>query len=386
MADQTTKVLDAAKAGAGSTADGRPRRLGRGLSSLMGDLRPVSVSVASASAAPAEAGPLDEVGGGSPVVAASTRVGEATPVGSGSAALAGAGGAGGWPEGARLVRIAVEHLVASPFQPRRRFDEAALAGLAASIKSAGVMQPILVRAAPGAEGARYELIAGERRWRAAQLAGLAEVPALVVRVGDEEAAEHALIENMQREDLSALERAAALANLVARFGLTHAAVGERLGLDRATVTNLIRLNELEPGVQALLESGELSASHGKALLACPAGPGREALARRAAEQGWSVRRLERAAGKGAEVGAGEVVGSATMTAGVATAGGLEAALTRQTRRLVAADLARALSEYLGTKVEIRTDVRGTRGRIMVSFYDLDQFEGVVGKMGLSVRH
>lgn len=343
----------------------------------MGDLRPVAVEVGG----PNELGGLTASESG-PAVPGPMAPAPATA----ATAQTGGSGDGAWPEGARLVRIAVEHLVASPFQPRRRFDEAALAALAASIRAAGVMQPVLVRAAPGAGGgARYELIAGERRWRAAQLAGLAAVPALVVRLGDEEAAEHALIENMQREDLSALERASALANLVARFGLTHAEVGERLGLDRATVTNLIRLNELEPSVQTLLENGALSASHGKALLACPAGPAREALAQRAAEQGWSVRRVERAAGGKVEAGEAGRAGDGETIAGAGAAGGLEAALARRSRRLVAADLARALSEHLGTKVEIRTDARGTRGRIMVSFYDLDQFEGVVTKMGLSVR-
>lgn len=273
------------------------------------------------------------------------------------------------------MALPVDRVVASPFQPRRRFDEAALATLAASIRAAGVMQPILVRhvrVGVGPVDERFELIAGERRWRAAQQAGLLAVPALVVELSDEEAAEHALIENMQREDLSALERATALANLATRFGLTHAAIAERLGLDRATVTNLIRLNELEPGIQALLEQGALLAGHGKALLAHPAGPARERLARQAAAGGWSVRKLEKAA----------AVPASDADAATPPAITTDQAIVKETRRRVAADVAKALSEHLGTKVEIKTDARGTRGRIVVRFYDLDQFEGVMARMGV----
>src|SRR5207248_2832206 len=164
--------------------------------------------------------------------------------------------------------IAVTAIVPSRFQPRKVMDEGAIARLADSIKRSGLMQPVVVRPAGGG----YELIAGERRWRAAKLAGLVQIPALVREVGDEQAAEWGLVENVQREDLNAMERAWALRDLSQKFGLQQSELADRVGLDRSTVANLIRLTELEPEIADLIAKGKLSAGHGKALLMVPAGP------------------------------------------------------------------------------------------------------------------
>ncbi|HYE02438.1 MAG TPA: ParB/RepB/Spo0J family partition protein, partial [Phycisphaerales bacterium] len=195
---------------------------------------------------------------------------------------------GAQPQPTTTIReIPTTSIGPSPFQPRRVFDQDALARLAESIKAAGIMQPILLRRATAAGGPEFELVAGERRWRAATLAGLATVPAVVSELDDARAAQWALIENLQRQDLGAMERAWALRGLCERFGLTQAQAAERVGLDRTTVTNLIRVTELEAEVREMLDRGELSLGHGKALLAAPPGPERVGLASRAAAQRWS---------------------------------------------------------------------------------------------------
>ncbi len=261
----------------------------------------------------------------------------------------------------QLVMVGVDQLVASPFQPRREFDEGALAGLAESIKTAGVMQPVVVRAV---RGGGYELIAGERRWRAARLAGLASVPAVVVELTDVEAAEWALIENVQREDLGALERAAAYRNLAERFGLTHAEIGEKLGLDRSVVANYIRLLDLEPALQDYLTAERLSVGHAKVLLGLPGGPQREALGERTVREGWTVRRLER------EVEAAR---------GGAAVGGKR---KDETREIAVRDIEKQLAEQLGTKVQIVTKAGGKKGRVVIEFYSLDHFDGLMARMGV----
>ncbi len=186
-------------------------------------------------------------------------------------------------------QIAVELVSPNPRQPRARFDEGALADLAESMRTRGVLQPVLVR--PSDNG-RFELIAGERRWRAAQLAGLESVPALVRVRDDAESLELALIENMAREDLGPLEEARACAALVEELGLSHEEVGLRVGRGRVAVSNLIRLLDLPDEALALLDEGVLSAGHGRALLTATDHDARRRLARRAALEGWSVRDLE----------------------------------------------------------------------------------------------
>ncbi len=305
----------------------KQRRLGRGLSALMQTSVPIEV--------PPDAGEhyrtLDEE-----VPTQTSEKPDASPQ--------------------QVMLIALGSIRASPFQPRTTFDATELAGLAESIRQAGVIQPVLVRR--GAEHGVYELVAGERRWRAAEMAGLERIPALVLTLNDEEAAEWALVENLQRADLNPMERARALKMLSERFSMTHARIAERVGLERSSVANLVRLTELEVEVQELISSGKLGAGHGKALLGIEAGERRVKLALRAAEEEWPVRRLESSV-RDKEPAAGGKVRAAP------------AAL---------ADLERRLGEHLGTRVRITTVRDGTRGRIGIEFYSLDHFDGLMSKM------
>jgi ParB family chromosome partitioning protein len=188
-----------------------------------------------------------------------------------------------------LRNLPLEVISPNPRQPRRRFEEDAMQALAASLGERGVLQPVLVRPRPGGT---YELVAGERRWRAAQIAGLETIPALVRDREDAVALELALIENMAREDLSPVEEARACAALVEELGLTREEVGRRVGRSRVAVSNLIRLLDLPEEVIAMLQEGALSEGHGRALLLAEDHGARRTLARTAAEQGWSVRRTE----------------------------------------------------------------------------------------------
>jgi len=237
--------------------------------------------------------------------------------------------------------------------------EEALERLAASIRVSGVIQPVALRRSTTTGDTAWELVAGERRWRAATRAGLERIPAVVVHLDDRESAEWGLVENVQREDLNAIERGWALRRMVEHFALAHDAVADRVGLERSSVTNLIRLTDLETAIQDLIAQGGLSAGHGKALLSFAPGSARVEAARKAAEQKWSVRKLE-------ELARGE---SASRARG------------QEPRSVQVADLEQRLSEHLGTRVQIRTDSSGVRGRISVSFYDLDQFDGLMAKMG-----
>jgi ParB family transcriptional regulator, chromosome partitioning protein len=196
-------------------------------------------------------------------------------------------------EGAPELReLAVELIRPNPSQPRKRFDEDALQALGESVRERGVLQPVLVRPLAGG---RYELVAGERRWRAAQLAGLATIPALVQHHDDAQSLEIALVENMAREDLNPIEAARAVAALVEELGLTREEVGRRVGRSRVAVSNLLRLLDLPDEAVALLEDGVLSEGHGRALLLADDHADRRRLGRAAAEGGWSVRMVEQRA-------------------------------------------------------------------------------------------
>ena len=192
-------------------------------------------------------------------------------------------------EAEELRQLPVDLISPNPHQPRASFDEETLVGLADSIRARGVLQPILVRPIVGG---RYELVAGERRWRAAQLAELDTVPAIIRRHDDAASLEVALIENMAREDLNPIEEARACAALVEELSLTREEVGLRVGRSRVAVSNLIRLLDLPDEAIALLEQRELSEGHGRALLVAEDHAARRALAREAAAAGWSVRELE----------------------------------------------------------------------------------------------
>jgi ParB family chromosome partitioning protein len=202
-----------------------------------------------------------------------------------------------------LRELPVELIRPNPGQPRKRFDEEALAALAGSLADRGVVQPILVRPVAGGT---YELVAGERRWRAAQLAGLETIPAVVREHDDAASLEVALVENMAREDLNPVEAARAVAGLVEELGLSREAVGKKVGRSRVAISNLLRILDLPDEALALVEAGELTEGHGRALLMAPDHADRRRLARAAAEQGWSVRVTEdraRAAAAGPRQGA-----------------------------------------------------------------------------------
>src|SRR5213596_3328047 len=209
-------------------------------------------------------------------------------MGRGLAAILSVSGESG-EDDVHLRDIPVDLITPNPRQPRRRFDEATLAGLAESLRQRGVLQPVLVRPLPAGT---YELVAGERRWRAAQIAGLETIPALVRARDDAQALEVALIENMAREDLNPVEEARACAALVEELGLTREEVGRRVGRSRVAVSNLLRLLDLPDEVLDLMETGALSEGHGRALLLAPDHGDRRRLARDAAEGGWSVRVVE----------------------------------------------------------------------------------------------
>ncbi len=241
-----------------------------------------------------------------------------------------------------LRELPVELISPNSKQPRRHFDEDALNALAGSLGERGVLQPVLVRPRPGG---RYELVAGERRWRAARIAGMETIPALVRPRDDALALEIALIENMAREDLNPVEEANACMALVEELGLTREQVGRRVGRSRVAVSNLLRLLELPEEVLELIESGTLSEGHGRALLTAKDHGVRRQLARSSAAEGWSVRVLEdRARRSNDAVGAGERSASArTPRKGKA----------HPDQEAAAAEIAEALSLALGADVGAR---------------------------------
>lgn len=386
-------------AGGGQGNEKGGRRLGRGLSSLLGT--PVRVDV------PREEGEPDVAQG--PDVAkrdnASGSHGPAT-VAASAPAPARAEARRETPEdgepGSRIEMIDVEAITPNRYQPRRAFDAGPLKELAASIRAAGVVQPILVRRTAesggaggkrtesGVEGAAsaagFELVAGERRWRASKMAGLRRIPAVVAELSDEQAAEWALIENVQRADLKPLEQAHAVKALCERFGLSHADAAEKLGLDRSTVSNLIRLTELEPQIQEWIERGTLTIGHGKALLAIGSSKERMALAKRAAEAGWSVRTINDAIIKSAtDVLSGKTTELDALAAAERRRGGGKGQSEGALAAAGLIELEKQLSEHLGTRVKIRVRAGGKKGSVVVQFYDLDQFDGLMGKMGFVMR-
>ncbi len=255
-----------------------------------------------------------------------------------------------------FATIPVDQIASNPHQPRRRFDDEGLDSLAASIREIGILQPVVVRVA--SEGG-YTLIAGERRLRAARTVGLAEIPA-IVREGDEVTSlAEALVENLQREDLTPLEEAAAFQELLAEYGLTHEQVGDRVGKSRAAVSNALRLLQLPPAIQGLLDRGELSAGHARALLAIEDEAYAQQVAARAATEGWSVRQVEEAA-------------RARKQKAPARTRSVEA------RPPVISELEERLGERLGSPVSI--DVKGERGRLVVKFRSLDDLERIYRTM------
>jgi ParB family chromosome partitioning protein len=268
-------------------------------------------------------------------------------MGRGLEAILSVSGEGAKARADELRELPVELIVANPRQPRRRFDDEALQALAGSLGERGVLQPVLVRAKPGGT---YELVAGERRWRAAKIAGLEKIPALVRAHGDAEALELALIENMAREDLNPIEEARACAALVEELGLTREEVGLRVGRSRVAVSNLVRLLDLPDETIQLLEEGALSEGHGRALLLAEDHVARRSLARTAAQEGWSVRIAETRARE-----SNAAVKAASGEAG-RKSGSTRAAHPDQEE--AAREIAQALGGALGAEVQVRATRAG----------------------------
>lgn len=261
-------------------------------------------------------------------------------------------------EASTLRSLAVSSIRPNPRQPRATFDEEALASLTASIQAVGVLQPILVRQTGDED---YELIAGERRWRAARRAGLQTIPALVQSATDLSSLEQAVVENLHREDLNPMEEAAAYQQLIEDFGMTHEELAARVGRSRATITNMLRLFQLPPNVQRMVSDRQLDAGHARALLGTPDRAFQEALARRAVVENMSVRAVEEAVrarnGQTAPSGRPRSSGrpSSPKPAGLA-------------------ELESLLSTYLDTRVTV--DVGSGKGRLVVEFATLGDLERI----------
>jgi ParB family chromosome partitioning protein len=269
------------------------------------------------------------------------------------------------PSGEELARLPLDVLQRGRYQPRVDMRPETLEELAASIKAQGVVQPIVVRplGAPAAgESQRYEIIAGERRWRAAQIAGLADIPAVIRRIPDEAAIAVALIENIQRESLNPLEEARALERLISEFELTHAQAAEAVGRSRAAVSNLLRLLELAPEVGALLERRELEMGHARALLALAGRRQQAEVATLVAKKSLSVRETESLVRRMQQRGKEAEGASADAGAGAGDP---------DVRRLE-----QELAEKLGAKVLIQHSQAG-KGKLVVSYNSLDELDGIL---------
>ncbi len=262
------------------------------------------------------------------------------------------------PQGDEQRNLPVDRLKPGKYQPRTHMDETSLGELAASIRAQGVMQPILVRAidnTPGAE--RYEIVAGERRWRASQLAGLSEVPVLVRSIPDEQALAMALIENIQRENLNPLEEAQGLQRLIDEFGLTHQQAADAVGRSRPAASNLLRLLQLTATVQDMLMSGKLDMGHARALL--PLGGAQQAaVAQRIVQKDLSVREAERLVQ--------HLLNPPKKAA--------EQAVDRDLLRLQ-----EELADGLGASVAIRSNKKGA-GKVTIEFGSLDQLDGLIARL------
>jgi ParB family transcriptional regulator, chromosome partitioning protein len=255
-----------------------------------------------------------------------------------------------------LRMLPIQQIQPGKYQPRRHWNDEALDELAASIKAQGLIQPVVVREI-GKHS--YELIAGERRWRAAQRAQLAEMPALVKNVPEAAVPAMALIENIQRQDLTPLEEADALKRLIDDFDLTHQQAADAVGRSRAAVSNLLRLTELPASIKKLLDEGKLEMGHARCLLTLPERDA-EGLALDAARNGWSVRELEEAARRAQQAPKGKAKSAPSRDANIA-------------------DLERQLSERFATRVELAQG-RGGRGKLVIHYHSNDELDGILGKI------
>lgn len=329
----------------GKSASRRAPRLGRGLSALVGPGAPVRVETERSKDT------LNTV--------------QNTNITSHDTTLISADGA--------FILAPIDRVLPNPHQPRRVFDERSLEALADSIRADGVMQPVVVRKV----GDNFELVAGERRLRASKLAGLTEIPAILRDVDDRASAELALIENLQRADLNPVERAQAFRALIDRHGLTQAQLGERLGMDRTTVTNHLRLLELGDETLELIATGSLGFAHGRALAGVADGQERYRLAKAAIEEGWSARKLEREVASHIS-GTHDKDRSSDVTSEPSE---LEADDGPTRARAVLDDMEKRLGEHLGTRVSLKTNPSGQQGSMTISFFSLDEFDGILDRLG-----
>jgi ParB family chromosome partitioning protein len=267
-----------------------------------------------------------------------------------------------------INRLPLTALQAGKYQPRQKMSAGALQELAESIREQGVMQPLLVRlVSPG----KYEIIAGERRFRAASIAGLKEVPVLVSEADDQAAAAMALVENMQREDLNPLEESQGLARLIEEFGFTHERAAKAVGKSRSAITNLLRLAQLAKPVQAMLLAGDIDMGHARALLPLP-GASQVALAQKIASQGLSVREAERMSA--ALAIAGGQIGDKKSKSSVASGGGRDP----DTRRL-----AQEMADLIGLNVQFK--FKGKGGEIRIGFSQFDELDSLLKKLGIAAE-
>ncbi|MEM6551266.1 MAG: ParB/RepB/Spo0J family partition protein [Planctomycetota bacterium] len=327
----------------------RTPRLGRGLSSLMA--QPVAVTPPH----PTDTPPATE----SISTLATPTKNPATPPNPSSAE----------PEQGGLRHLALNVIQPNPHQPRQTFDPDALQRLADSIARDGLMQPVLVRPVLTNPN-HYELIAGERRWRAAQLAGLTALPAVIRETDDVGSAELALIENLQREDLNPIEKAEAFERFGQQHSLSHDAIAQRVGLERSTVSNLLRLLSLCPEVRALTADGQLSMGQARAIAGLNDSDQQRALAKEAVQAGLSVRAVE-AKAKALRDG----TPTATPNSSAGEKGGAD----------LIEDLSRQISDQLQTKVQVKRGRKKHTGSVTIEFFSLDQFDALMERMGVKIR-
>lgn len=340
-------------------------KLGRGLGRLIPIQKPAEVATSSAAATQASESNKAVV---SKPTSESTRLPlrAVTAAAQAKPAAAAAPAKESDPAFGRLViQVPVASVRPNSRQPRRDFDAASITDLANSIRSAGLLQPVVVRPVMG-EKSSYELIAGERRLRACKQLGWSEIPAIVMNATDQNAGVWALIENVHRADLNPMDRALSLKELASEFKLTHEALAEQVGLDRSSVTNLLRLAEIDETTAGLVRKGLISQGHAKALLAVGNLKTRATLAESTVRGEWSVRMLEREVQRMVEDPVSNVPRG-----------------TPTTRRRSNIDaLERKLSQALGTDVTIQTGRKPNTGKLQITFYSLEQFEGIISALGL----
>ena len=345
--------------------------LGRGLSSLIPDkgkdplagidLRPPRKSAADTAAEVQRKGPACQ-GGSSTIsmetatASMETATAEAVPILTETDIAADAGGSQATHASGTMQWVDIDLIHPNPYQPRKQFPETEIEELAASVRSSGILQPIILRRT----GSGYGIVAGERRWRAAQRAGLLKVPAVVREVAEDRLLELALIENIQRQDLNPIEEARAYRSLIEDFGLTQAEVAEKVGRQRPTIANALRLLELPARVQDMVEQGALTTGHAKALASLPGAKAQEVGAGIIAKGGMSVREAESWVKR--------------HTHQVETAGHPQ---PRQDPHIRAAE--EALQQALGTKVRIQP-MGGEKGRILIEYYSSEELDRLYDRL------